>query len=113
MELAQYQPRDVVRGGEGGAPAGQHRAELRLSTTCGTCGDTVAMEVPPWLLAALDGAQRTREMLRQDHLREQEVAATDSFAWRDRVVGGAIGFAKAVKASPVCSNSGGSTGASS
>lgn len=101
MELAQYQPREVMRGGEGAGQAGQHRAELRLSTTCGTCGDTVAMEVPPWLLAALDGAQRTREMMRQDQLRQQDVVTVEGVAWRDRVVDGAIGFAKAVKASPV------------
>ncbi|BGO91984.1 hypothetical protein NBRC10512_001063 [Rhodotorula toruloides] len=101
MELAQYQPREVMRGGEGAGQAGQHRAELRLSTTCGTCGDTVAMEVPPWLLAALDGAQRTREMMRQDQLRQQDVVTVEGVAWRDRVVDGAIGFAKAVKASPL------------
>ncbi|BGP25193.1 hypothetical protein Rt10032_c04g1783 [Rhodotorula toruloides] len=101
MELAQYHPGDVMRGGEGAGQAGQHRAELRLSTTCGTCGDTVAMEVPPWLLAALDGAQRTLKMMRQDQLREQEVKTIEGVAWRDHVVGGAIGFAKAVKASPL------------
>ena len=31
--------------------------ELRLSTTCTACGEPVAVEVPRWIIAAMEGAQ--------------------------------------------------------
>ncbi|KPV77833.1 uncharacterized protein RHOBADRAFT_51635 [Rhodotorula graminis WP1] len=79
--------------------------DLHLSTNCTACGEPVAVEVPRWILAAMEGAQQQRQHLlsgpayRED--RGRAAPSSSAVEWRERVVAGAVGAAQAVKASPL------------
>ena len=87
-------------------PAPAAALDLHLSTNCTACGEPVAVEVPRWILAAMEGAQQQQQqhLLSGPAYREDRGRGAPSSAaaeWRERVVSGAVGAAHAVKASPV------------
>ncbi|GAA6049689.1 hypothetical protein JCM3770_004409 [Rhodotorula araucariae] len=84
------------------APAHGSEMELRLSTSCTACGEPVAVDVPRWILAAMEGAQHVSgSMHREERPREPGLQGDSATDWREWVVQGVIGTARAVKASPI------------
>ncbi|GAA5899024.1 hypothetical protein JCM8208_002979 [Rhodotorula glutinis] len=79
--------------------------DLHLSTHCTACGEPVVVEVPRWILAAMEGAQQQQQHLlsgpayRED--RGRGAPSSSGAEWRERVVSGAVGAAQAVNASPL------------
>ncbi|GAA5854414.1 hypothetical protein JCM9279_001038 [Rhodotorula babjevae] len=86
-------------------PAPTTALDLHLTTNCTACGEPVAVEVPRWILAAMEGAQQQRQHLlsgpayRED--RGRGAPSSSAAEWRERIVSGAVGAAQAVKASPL------------
>ncbi|BGP48786.1 hypothetical protein JCM10450v2_004662 [Rhodotorula kratochvilovae] len=85
------------------APArGASEMELRLSTTCTACGEPVAVEVPRWIIAAMEGAQHVSgAMHREERVRGHGARGDSAAEWREWVVQGVVNTARAVKASPI------------
>lgn len=80
---------------------------MLLSSDCEHCGNRVSVEVPRWMTDAMDvGGRALHESVR---LAPIEGGAGGGGAhqggrhWREGVVSGAIGVAKAIKSSPVSS----------
>lgn len=84
-------------------------AALNLSTNCTACGEPVAVEVPRWILAAMEVTQQQQQQQRvhgASYSDERSSGApvqqvSSAAEWRDWVVSGAVRTAHAVRASPV------------
>jgi hypothetical protein len=77
--------------------------ELRLSTCCTSCGNKVSLEVPKWISDSVDIAQNYQQCDGRSCQMESRGAGGGSTAVEIRklIVEGTVGFAQAVKASPV------------
>ncbi|GAA5897665.1 hypothetical protein JCM6882_000063 [Rhodosporidiobolus microsporus] len=73
--------------------------DLTLSTACTECGASVAVEVPRWMLSAMEGASFDDGA--EDGRRRTQLASQDSRERRGGIVGAAVGAAQLVKASPL------------
>ncbi|GAA5937863.1 hypothetical protein JCM1841_004385 [Sporobolomyces salmonicolor] len=76
--------------------------ELKLATECAECGTRVAVEVPRWIVDAMEG-QNGYTCDGRCSYGEQGDGTGDGKAaeWRESIVGGAVGVARAVRASPI------------
>ncbi|GAA5962772.1 hypothetical protein JCM3765_001511 [Sporobolomyces pararoseus] len=78
--------------------------ELRLSTSCQSCGERVSLEVPKWISDSVDIAQNHSSGGCCEGSNCQRTAGRDSSTAgeiRKLVVEGTVGIAQAVKASPI------------
>ncbi|GAA6008662.1 uncharacterized protein JCM10292_003506 [Rhodotorula paludigena] len=96
-------PLDEHQGGYG-QRYGRSEMELRLSTTCPSCRSPVAVEVPAWMLSAMEGAQHIAGAMQHEQAYERQYGQQDTHpaaAWRERIIEGAVHVARSVKASPI------------
>ncbi|GAA5891086.1 hypothetical protein JCM5296_007372 [Sporobolomyces johnsonii] len=83
-------------------PTPSPHTELKLATECAACGTRVAVEVPRWIVDAMEGQSGD---LCDGSCRYDEQGGGNGHGkaaeWRESIVGGAVGVARAVRASPI------------
>lgn len=80
--------------------------QMQLSTSCLTCGDRVAVDVPAWMTDAMSASQQVGRGWDEgagshSHTFENDGGRRNQREWREGIVGGAIKLAIAIKSSSI------------